>query len=643
MILNRSRMRKSKLAFLTMFALPLPVIAALVSIHCHGAALTNELRNTANDSDQPIDVRSNAAIDGGQTITSFIVSPAALVGGKPATARIDLRYPAPEGGLLITLKNTASNGASIPTHVVVPQGKTSVHFAVTTKPVKSLLSIDLSATCQTATTTNTLSLLPPERVRWYVAPGGSRQGQGTQTLPWDLGTALSNPAVKPGDTIWLRAGTYTGTFVSTLNGRPDAPIIVRAVPGERVIIDKALADDAKQPALKVKGSWVWFWGMEVMNSNVDRHRNSPYSGADEPWRGSGADVYAPNVKFINMIFHDNGHGIWDKQDMTEVHGCLFFYNGNNKREHAMYIGNASGTKYITDNIVFDQGGYGILAYSNSAKSSQKGLHLEGNIAFNNGILTNDDQKTGNLQVGGVSGVSAEQIVLKNNYIYNTAGNAASKNNGIRLGYEDTANKDVKLFDNYVVSKVPLLLWWWQSVDFRGNSIYANGDSIELKMPAGVKASSYRWDFNSYFFAPGESLFTNELGGYSFSRWRQTTGLDRHSQAKEARPGGVDIFVRPNRYEAGRANIVVYNWQLKDQVAVDLSSLFPVGTNFEIRDAQNYFGTPVVRGSYSGGSVFLPMRLSAMTSPVGQVERVPRHTAPEFAVFVVQPVLSNRSL
>lgn len=641
MILNRSTMRSSKLALLTIFALPLPVIAALVSIHCHGAALTTE-RRTVTGNDQPIDIRSNATIAGGQTITSFIVSPAALVGGKPARATINLRYPAPDGGLIVTLKNSAPNGAGIPQNVLVPQGKTSATFAVTTRSVQSLLSIDLSATFQTAVATNSLSILPPERRRRYVAPGGSRQGLGTQNSPWDLATALSSgAAVKPGDTIWLRAGTYTGTFVSTLSGSPNAPIIVRAVPGERVIIDKALADDAKQPALKVKGPWVWFWGIEVMNSNADRRRHSPYSGDDEPWRGSGVDVYAPNVKFINMIFHDNGHGIWDKHDMTEVHGCLFFYNGNNKREHAMYIGNDSGTKYITDNIVFDQGGYGILAYSNSAKSSQKGLHLEGNIAFNNGILTNDDQKTGNLQVGGVSGVSAERIVLKNNYIYNTATNAANKNNGIRLGYEDTANKDVRLFDNYVVSKVPLLLWWWQSVEFSGNTIYADGDSIGLKMPAGINASNYRWDFNTYFSAPGDSLFTNELGAYSFSRWRQTTGLDRHSQAEEARPNGVDIFVRSNRYEAGRANIVVYNWQLKDHVPVDLSSLFPVGTNFEIRDVQNYFGAPVVRGIYNGGSILLPMRLSAMTPPVGRVERVPRHTSPEFAVFVVQPVPPNR--
>ncbi|MFN2516034.1 MAG: hypothetical protein ABR556_07450 [Pyrinomonadaceae bacterium] len=636
-------MRNSKLAILTILALPLPVFAALISIHCHTSGLTTERPNNEDAvavNEQIIQGRANAAAAGGQTITSFIISPATVVGGRSSAGIVSLRYAAPAGGLVISLKNSDPSGASIPERVTVSQGKDSAHFPITTKPVKSHVSLSLSATCQSATATNALTLLPPEKSRWYVTPAGNPKGQGTQTSPWDLATALahgpSGTEVKPGDTIWLRAGRYIGTFVSTMQGKENAPIIVRAYPGERVIFDKASVAESKQPALKVKGSWVWFWGIEVMNSNPDRRRNSPYSGADEPWRGSGADVYAPHVKFINMIFHDNGHGIWDKQDMTEVHGCLFFYNGNNKREHSLYIGNASGTKYITDNILFAQGGYGILAHSNSASSSQKGLHLEGNIVFNNGILTNDDQKTGNLQVGGVRGVPAERIVLKNNYIYNPATNANNKNNGIRLGYEDTGNRDVKLLDNYIVSKSPLLLWWWQSVDFQGNTIVSDDESMELKMPDGITVSSYRWDFNSYFSERREPVFANGAGMFGFSSWRQMTGLDGHSQAPGARrPTGAQIFVRPNSYEAGRANIVVYNWELRDQVVVDVSSVLTMGTNFEIRDAQNYFGKPLARGTYKGEPILLPMKLSEMPLPVGNVERRPRHTAPEFGVFVLQ--------
>ncbi|MFN2491866.1 MAG: hypothetical protein ABR501_03165 [Pyrinomonadaceae bacterium] len=636
-------MRNSKLAVLTILALPLPVFAALISIQCHTSGLTTERPLTEDVvavNERLTEGRTKAAAAGGQTITSFIISPATVVGGKLSVGTVYLRYPAPAGGVVITLMNSEPSGADIPQRVTVPEGKNTAGFPITTKPVRTQASLSLSVTCLTTTATDVLTLLPPERRGWYVTPAGNPMGQGTQTSPWNLPTALAHgpqgTEVQPGDTIWLRAGRYVGTFVSTLNGKENAPIIVRSYPGERVIFDKASVTESKQPALKVKGSWVWFWGIEVMNSNPDRRRNSPYSGNDEPWRGSGADVYAPNVKFINMIFHDNGHGIWDKQDMTEIHGCIFFYNGNNKREHSLYIGNASGTKYITDNILFAQGGYGILAHSNSASSSQKGLHLEGNVVFNNGILTNDDQKTGNLQVGGVRGVSAERIVIKNNYIYNPATNANNKNNGLRLGYEDTGNRDVKLLDNYIVSKTPLLLWWWQSVDFQGNTIVSQDESVDLKLPGNITVSNYRWDFNSYFSERREPVFANDAGILGFSRWRQTTGLDSHSQAiGTLRPRGVQIFVRPNSYEAGRANIVVYNWDSQSDVVVDISSVLTPGTNFEVRDAQNFFGKPVLSDTYKGQPIRLPMRLAQVPLPVGGVERVPAHTSPEFGVFVLQ--------
>lgn len=640
------RMRNSRLTLLTILALTVPAIAALITIHCRTAGLngSHTVSRALDANGNGIPSSSNAEVLAGQAISSLILGPATLQSGDSTTGIVMLRRPARAGGVVVTLSNANPSLVSIPKSVVISSGKMSAQFSIATKKVASYSSAVISAFGEGTTETTTLTLLPRQSRAWYVAPQGSSKGQGTQNSPWDLAGALGqgpNGKVKPGDTIWLRAGRYTGTFLSTLNGKENAPIIVRSYPGERVIIDKASVSQEKQPALKVKGPWVWYWGIEIMNSDPDRRRNSPYSGDDEPWRGSGVDVYSPNVKFINMIFHDNGHGIWDKQDMTEVHGCLFFYNGNNKREHALYIGNAVGTKYITDNILFDQGGFGILAHSNSSSSSQRGLHIEGNVSFNNGLLTNDDQRTGNLQVGGVRGVSAERIVLKNNYIYNSRNNASNKNNGIRLGYEDRGNKDVKLLDNYIVSRAPLLIWWWQNVELKGNTIYSDGESLELKLPAGVNASAYRWDFNTYV-AP-QPGFSNDLATFGFARWRQTTGLDAHSQSVATRqPTGVQIFVRLNKYEAGRANLIVYNWDLRDQVAVDLSSVLSPGANFEIRDAQDYFGTALAQGTYRGGPILLPMKLSRMTLPVGNVERVPQHTAPEFAVFVLQTTGNKKS-
>src|SRR3990170_4383037 len=104
-----------------------------------------------------------------------------------------------------------------------------------------------------------LLALPPAPLsaaaaRYYGAPGVRSGGNGSMERPWDLATALAHPAaVKPGDTIWIRGGTYKGAFTSRLAGAPDAPIVLRQYPGERVVVDGAwghcqrAAYEARQP------------------------------------------------------------------------------------------------------------------------------------------------------------------------------------------------------------------------------------------------------------------------------------------------------------------------------------------------------------------------------------------------------------
>ena len=59
---------------------------------------------------------------------------------------------------------------------------------------------------------------------FYVAPNGSPSGSGSLNSPWDFQTALDQPSsVQPGDTIWLRGGTYVGHYTSNLNGTSTSP------------------------------------------------------------------------------------------------------------------------------------------------------------------------------------------------------------------------------------------------------------------------------------------------------------------------------------------------------------------------------------------------------------------------------------
>lgn len=58
-----------------------------------------------------------------------------------------------------------------------------------------------------------------------------------------------------------------------------------------------------------------------------------------------------------------------------------------------------------------------------------------------------------------------------------------------------------------------------------------------------------------------------------------------------------------------------------------------GENFEIRNAQDYFGEPVLTGVYDGASVTLPMTNLRVASPIGI--STPPASGPEFNLFVVR--------
>src|SRR5262249_40946523 len=104
---------------------------------------------------------------------------------------------------------------------------------------------------------------PGTRAGYYVEapPYGTSSGNGTDSAPWDLATALAGGhgrAIRAGDTVWLRVGTYTGSFETSLSGEPGDPIVFRGYPGERPTINVSLA---------AQGSDLTFWGVEILQTN----------------------------------------------------------------------------------------------------------------------------------------------------------------------------------------------------------------------------------------------------------------------------------------------------------------------------------------------------------------------------------------
>lgn len=508
---------------------------------------------------------------------------------------------------------------------IAPNGNSALYTAPSSITSQQLVTIKATSSSNPAVSAQAYINLQPAAPTpspggggnsFYVSPTGSASGNGSITNPWNLATALNHPsAVKPGDTIWLRNGTYgnggSQTFSSRLTGTATLPIYVRQYPGERATINGGLG---------VSGKYVWYWGFEVANLNW-------------PWRVTGESGSFPGGKpadavfctqgsvgnkFINMIIHDGADGIADQSESTETeaHGNLSYNNGwfapDRGHGHNFYYQNPSTTisKLISDNIGYNSFDINFQAYGSAGPVQN--LNLDGNIFFNGGVP--GDHRVDNILMA--AGGTKKGIVITNTIAYNpTEIVGATGYNQMDAVWAGGMNKDVTLRNNYWIGGTStayntLLVRNWESLIFQNNLVIG-----KIKVE-GVQSAT--WGGNTYYNTSVPS------GDNATAR----TGL----------PSGVTTLVRPNKYEKGRANIAVVNWEKRPTVSVDLSaSGLKVGTQYDIRDSQNYWGAAVMSGTYDGNPINLPM--ADESAPVSQITGnypTPPHTSREFGAFILLP-------
>ena len=452
---------------------------------------------------------------------------------------------------------------------------------------------------------------PGTRVGYYVAPNGSPSGDGSATRPWDLATAFAAPAaVHPGDTVWLRGGIYNGTvnslIVSKLTGTAATPIIVRQYPGERAIISGPWDAD---------GAYAWYWGFESITSTTEGFQCIV--------------VTAPGVKLINLIVHDcGGGGVFGgtQSPDAEIYGSIIYNTGFNGSipgvsfGHGIYVQNQTGTKRIKDNVLFNQYGYGFHGYGASAPLNN--FTLDGNAIFNSGLLQGRGQP--NILIGG--GTPVTNAVLTNNMTY--------RGLGIWVGYSGTQSSNVTITNNYLMLAWPVLrVYNFNQAVVAGNTLYSLGGSGSMVDEQGPTAG-YQWNSNRYHGDSSVAEWVWTANGYTFPQWRQATGLGT-SETETPAPTGSRVFVRPNQYEPGRANIIIYNWARAATVPVDVSSILSSGDRYEVRNVQDLFGPAVLSGTYAGGTLSIPMTAVQPPTPIwGWGSVTPPITGPDFNTFVL---------
>lgn len=481
-----------------------------------------------------------------------------------------------------------------------------------------------------------LDTLIPFVPDFYVSPTGGT-GSGSISDPWSLsyaigrgvGSAQGDGKLIAGKKIAMLGGIYSGTYITYLAGTPDAVIILRQYPGQRAIIDGNLI---------LHGTYAWYWGFEVMSSIL-----SPQDLTGVAADGIGGGT---GIKFINMVVHDcggNGFGTQDATADIDVYGCLIYNNGRQRViggfAHGIYVQSDTGIKTISDNFIFDNLGYDIHGYSEQSKVNH--LRILFNVGINTHIGGNGDWLIGRSGIVG-TGVMMDELV-KGNMIYGSQTNSV-----ITTGPEAGHTGDDLIFiDNYIWGAL-VQYRRWANLTVTGN-IHASQDVV-IRLYTGASyptSPTYVIDNNTFFdsntqsYQPEFDTWLNEVGQplMNFAAWRATTGYDLTSTlttSVSGKPTVNVVFVRPNIYEAKRANIIIYNWQLLPSVNIDVSSILSVGDAYEVRNVQDYFGSPIVSDVYTGGNISIPM--TAITPPVpigGWPGGAPPATGPEFNAFVLK--------
>jgi len=174
---------------------------------------------------------------------------------------------------------------------------------------------------------------------------------------------------------------------------------------------------------------------------------------------------------------------------------------------------------------------------------------------------------------------------------------------------------------------------WSNVIVAGNLIAPQNSDCTMDLRQDLTKLSARWNNNCYLSISSRDGFHVNSKRVNFSDWKKTTGYDAASCCAAGRLHGTRVFVRPNRYEPGRANIVVYNWDNLSKVAVNVCSVLAAGTDYEVRNAEDFFSAPVISGTFDGEPLQLPMRGLTVAKPTGAL-KTPPATGPTFNVFVL---------
>jgi hypothetical protein len=393
--------------------------------------------------------------------------------------------------------------------------------------------------------------------------------------------------------------------------------------------------------LTVNGDYLRIMSVRITNSNPVRVQNTPNSQNGPHVRGEGIFNLGVHNEFINLIIDNNQDGIFNGAAGVGplVYGSIVFNNGyvagGAYNGHGLYLihENVSNTCFIKENIVFNNSSIGIKGDSQNGDTVN--IWSEGNVSFNSGSWAQTSTRKFNLLMSSNNG-SVDLITVKDNFLFHPNG---INGTNLKLGLGELGGAS-STTGNYIAHGIPVSLLNWTPVTFTGNTIRGSnntgGGNSSMILYEPNSSATVNWNNNSYYnsVTDGRGYYpTNASSSRTFAQWKSDRGFDLNSTQTASAPSSNWIFVRPNAYDSNRANIVIYNWVGSTSVSVNVSGILSPGDSYSVYSVENYLGSAVVSGTYTGGTIAVPMNSSTVAQPVGLTTTIVT-MRPNFGAFVL---------
>lgn len=284
----------------------------------------------------------------------------------------------------------------------------------------------------------------------------------------------------------------------------------------------------------------------------------------------------------------------------------------------------AGSKIIANSFIFSSHRTGVSSYNENG--SINNYIYRDNVIFENGQISKYGRQW-NLLVGGIN--AAKDIYLENNTFYF---NPDTGGRPVQLGYKNN-NDNASVIGNSFINQ-GLLLRKWKRIELKKN-VFHHTEALRINLKNKPDLENYHFDKNIYYtWNETPIAIEGNSAAQSLLEIQKKLEVDKKSVQLPASKAKNEIKIVPNKYDSSKLYITIHNFEKLDNVLVSFSRYLKIGTQFRIIDVQNYFGDPILLDVYDGKSISLPMTLTEVAKPLGDVSVKPVHTGKELGTFIL---------